>query len=221
MRPTPRWRLLVRTAVAATATSSAYRCTPAIALAFGGRDSHSSPGTTNGRFLHSTTVTTTARRPRSSLFESVRNGYYRNTNRDEVPLEKLLEKAANVLRNWNRNASAGGILPSSSSSSSSGTALDGLLSERGLFFPSSYSASRKHATDGDGIHPNTTERGFSNWIIPGKLMVGQYPGRVPEKSTPTQNEVEEHLETVLNAAVEGAGEHISSSSSSSTALCFV
>ena len=32
----------------------------------------------------------------TSLFESMRTGYYRKTNSDEISLEKLLEKAASV-----------------------------------------------------------------------------------------------------------------------------
>ena len=37
---------------------------------------------------------------RTSLFESMRNGYYRNTNSDEIGLDNLLEKAASVRSKW-------------------------------------------------------------------------------------------------------------------------
>ena len=122
---------------------------------------------------------------RSSLFESMRNGYYKNTNSDEISLDKLLEKAASVL------------------STSPPNALENLNDSKKLFFSSSYDAS-------DSKHDeNMTTRGFSNWIVPGKIMVGQYPGRVPETNTPTQDEVDEHLRRVLfHTANDNAPKHI-------------
>ena len=110
---------------------------------------------------------------RSSLFESMRNGYYKNTNSDEISLDKLLEKATSVL------------------STSPPNALEKLNDSDRLFFSSSYDAS------GSKHDEKMTTRGFSNWIVPGKIMVGQYPGRVPETNTPTQQEVDDHLRKVL------------------------
>jgi len=109
----------------------------------------------------------------TSLFESMRTGYYRNTNSDEISLEKLLEKAASV------QSKVGPI------------ALDELNHGSRLFFPSSYDASCSKNNE------EMTTRGFSNWIVPGNIMVGQYPGRVPETNTPTEEEVREHLKNVL------------------------
>ncbi len=110
---------------------------------------------------------------RSSLFESMRNGYYKNTNNDEISLGKLLEKATSVL------------------STSPTNDLENLNDSDRLFFSSCYDAS------GSKHDENMTTRGFSNWILPGKIMVGQYPGRVPETNTPKQHEVDEHLRRVL------------------------
>ena len=55
--------------------------------------------------------------------------------------------------------------------------------ERLLFFDSSYIS-------------NDHERGFCNWIIPGRLMVGQYPGQTPEVHGPTEEEVTRHMERI-------------------------
>jgi hypothetical protein len=59
-----------------------------------------------------------------------------------------------------------------------------------LFFSSAY-----EKNDGSGT------RGFCNWIIPDKVMLGQYPGRNPEETTPTSEDVENHLGTLINAGV--------------------
>ena len=40
-------------------------------------------------------------------------------------------------------------------------------------------------------------RGFCNWIVPGLLMVGQYPGQNPESSGPTASEAREHIRSVV------------------------
>ena len=113
-------------------------------------------------------------RGNTSLFESMRTGYYRNTNSDEISLEKLLEKAASVLSTTPPNA------------------LENLNDRERLFFSSSYDASGSKDDEN-----NMTTRGFSNWIVPGKIMVGQYPGRVPETNTPTEEEKRQHLRNVL------------------------
>jgi len=58
-----------------------------------------------------------------------------------------------------------------------------------LFFPSAY------------IKPTPQDpsnmRGFCNWIIPKRVMVGQYPGQVPEIPGPSEVEVHNHLTAVL------------------------
>merc|ERR1711982_174406 len=46
----------------------------------------------------------------------------------------------------------------------------------------------------------SVERGFCNWLIPGTLMVGQYPGKTPETNGPSQKECEMHLRTMVNHA---------------------
>lgn len=40
-------------------------------------------------------------------------------------------------------------------------------------------------------------RGFCNWILPGKIMVGQYPGLAPEVPGPSEPEVRNHLKSLL------------------------
>jgi len=152
---------------------------------------------------------------RTSLFESVRNGYYRNTNSDEIPLDKLLEKASGIVR----DATVSNVNDNSQPPFS----LEKLLLSDALFFSSSYSTgpsqSRTTKPQTSTFHPHTTERGFSNWILPGKIMVGQYPGRVPEKNTPTQTEVDAHLKRVLDASV--AANSNSNSNTKTAKVCFV
>eukprot|EP00535_Pseudo-nitzschia_heimii_P009983 CAMPEP_0197178514 /NCGR_PEP_ID=MMETSP1423-20130617/3772_1 /TAXON_ID=476441 /ORGANISM="Pseudo-nitzschia heimii, Strain UNC1101" /LENGTH=394 /DNA_ID=CAMNT_0042628273 /DNA_START=121 /DNA_END=1305 /DNA_ORIENTATION=- len=136
-------------------------------------------------------------RGKSSLFESMRTGYYRKTNSDEISMDKLLEKAASVR---SRN-------PSES--------VESLASDSGrLFFPSSYDASRDEER-------TMTTRGFSNWIVPGTIMVGQYPGRVPETGTPTEDEVEAHLRRVLFGAAAPTADAAATTRSAAREVCFV
>jgi alanine transaminase len=64
-----------------------------------------------------------------------------------------------------------------------------LASADELFFPSAYS----YTTTQDPCNL----RGFCNWILPGRIMVGQYPGQVPEVPGPSESEVQNHLSAVL------------------------
>lgn len=94
-----------------------------------------------------------------------------------LDLRQLLSKASRVR--------AQGLFPNS------------LPPAEDLFFPSCYYAcASQKTTDKSSFY----WRGFSNWIIPGRIMVGQYPGQVPEMSGPTSEEVETHLTAVLEAA---------------------
>ena len=56
-----------------------------------------------------------------------------------------------------------------------------------LAYPSAY------LKEDDGSHM----RGFCNWIVPGLLMVGQYPGQNPEANGPTADEAREHIRSVV------------------------
>jgi Cyclin-dependent kinase inhibitor 3 (CDKN3) len=68
-----------------------------------------------------------------------------------------------------------------------------------LFFPSAYAV---NIDGGRGVTPATRThmRGFCNWIIPGRIMVGQYPGENPEASGPTADDVQSHLTTTIRDA---------------------
>jgi hypothetical protein len=73
-----------------------------------------------------------------------------------------------------------------------------------LFFPStfvvpSFEKHRSDENDDDGDKLKYL-RGFCNWIIPGMIMVGQYPGQNPEIDGPSAMEVRSHLSTLLNDA---------------------
>lgn len=58
-----------------------------------------------------------------------------------------------------------------------------------LYFDSSYPTS-----------PTNAQRGFCNWLLPKRLMVGQYPGQVPEKGEPSPENVREHLQRMSQLA---------------------
>ncbi|CAB9508199.1 Dual specificity phosphatase, catalytic domain [Seminavis robusta] len=62
-------------------------------------------------------------------------------------------------------------------------------SSEDLFFDSSF------------VKPNGTQRGFCNWLLPGRLMVGQYPGQNPLHDGPTAQAVTQHVQRISNAHV--------------------
>ena len=44
------------------------------------------------------------------------------------------------------------------------------------------------------------ERGFCNWLICNKIMIGQYPGQTPELSGPTLDYVQKHIHSLIYEA---------------------
>lgn len=45
-------------------------------------------------------------------------------------------------------------------------------------------------------------RGWSNWIIPGRLMLGQYPSTQPSPPGPTIDEALDHLALLINSQID-------------------
>ena len=154
-----------------------------------------------------------------SLFSSVKTGYYETTlHNDEIPLSTLLEKAAAVRTKWSQqqHSSSEEITTTTTSSLAQLVDLTSSLHNNNnnarnknalhslLSFESSYeytTANRSNDdkdndTDGETTPPSR-RRGYANWLIPGKILVGQYPGGVPEVSTPTREETRDHLRKVL------------------------
>jgi len=43
-------------------------------------------------------------------------------------------------------------------------------------------------------------RGYSNWLVPDRIMVGQYPGQTPEKWGPTVDQAEEYTQSLVRDA---------------------
>jgi hypothetical protein len=43
-------------------------------------------------------------------------------------------------------------------------------------------------------------RGFCNWLIPGRVMIGQYPGITPEKYSVSKEESEDHIDKMVKDA---------------------
>ncbi|CAB9515321.1 expressed unknown protein [Seminavis robusta] len=58
-----------------------------------------------------------------------------------------------------------------------------------LFYPSSF------ALDG-----GQQRRGYCNWVIPGRLMIGQYPAQTPAEGGPTYEEVRQHVQLLVEDA---------------------
>ena len=78
------------------------------------------------------------------------------------------------------------------------------LTDHDLFVPSKYWQSQEHNNNNDGngntattntIH-SINERGFCNWLVPGKIMIGQYPGQNPLHDGPSKHEVQRHLQSL-------------------------
>jgi len=66
----------------------------------------------------------------------------------------------------------------------------GLPSVDELYYPSAYKKSGNESC----------LRGFCNWIIPGKVMLGQYPGQCPELSGPGEEDIALHIESLVKDA---------------------
>jgi len=54
-----------------------------------------------------------------------------------------------------------------------------------LSYPSSY------------MKPDGTQRGFSNWLIPHRIMIGQYPGQTPEEGGPSLRSAKRHIRSLV------------------------
>lgn len=55
----------------------------------------------------------------------------------------------------------------------------------------------------EGKHLNkksSVKRGFCNWLIPQKIMIGQYPGMTPEMNGPSANECQIHIQNMIQKA---------------------
>lgn len=48
-----------------------------------------------------------------------------------------------------------------------------------------------------------TPRGWANWLLPGRLMAGQYPSVQPEVPGPTVDEANQHLARLIAAGIDG------------------
>lgn len=46
----------------------------------------------------------------------------------------------------------------------------------------------------------TVKRGFCNWLIPQRIMIGQYPGMTPESNGPTSKESQMHVANMVQDA---------------------
>ena len=62
-----------------------------------------------------------------------------------------------------------------------------------LHYPSSYEKP-------DGTRGQKQRRGFCNWIVPHRVMIGQYPGQNPEVTGPSKDDVQTHIQSILQQA---------------------
>ena len=67
-----------------------------------------------------------------------------------------------------------------------------LPSEKELFYDSAF---QQRNSKGD-----TTLRGFSNWLIPNKVMIGQYPAQTPEANGASHAEAKRHIYSLIHKA---------------------
>ncbi|KAL3805144.1 hypothetical protein HJC23_003372 [Cyclotella cryptica] len=49
-------------------------------------------------------------------------------------------------------------------------------------------------------HTHSVMRGFCNWLLPKRIMIGQYPGMTPESNGPSLDECHRHIETMVRDA---------------------
>lgn len=79
---------------------------------------------------------------------------------------------------------------------------EGVPSRDKLFFASSFEqVNTKNTTTATDTHETTSQRrGFCNWLIPGHLMIGQYPGQNPLWDGPSAAAVESHLQRMTRDA---------------------
>ena len=97
----------------------------------------------------------------------------------QVSRARLIQQASRVRKKLKLNLDLNmGTLTSDSSSSNTPTKED-------LFFPSSYKQ-------------EYGPRGFCNWLIVDRIMIGQYPGQTPERHGPKKDEVLAHLDKIVN-----------------------
>eukprot|EP00985_Skeletonema_marinoi_P031581 scaffold37731_cov140-Skeletonema_marinoi.AAC.2 len=47
---------------------------------------------------------------------------------------------------------------------------------------------------------SSVKRGFCNWLIPQRIMIGQYPGMTPEANGPTSKESQMHIQNMVQDA---------------------
>ena len=108
---------------------------------------------------------------------------------------ELLERAAQVRKTFSGKYA---VMPPSANDA------DGYNE---FFYPSSYIKQDRNEKlkfgnrlDDEDDGDSNNRRGFCNWLIPNKLMIGQYPGQTPEKDGPIDTEVQQHLDRMVNDA---------------------
>ena len=54
--------------------------------------------------------------------------------------------------------------------------------------------------NGNNNKKTSVQRGYCNWLLPNKLMIGSYPGMTPEINGPTQQESRRHIQNMVQNA---------------------
>ena len=66
-----------------------------------------------------------------------------------------------------------------------------------LYHPSNYVKTCARFSPEGSSSGDQHLRGFCNWLVPGSLMVGQYPSLTPETDGPSQKEVQDHIRSIV------------------------
>eukprot|EP00956_Cyclotella_meneghiniana_P038864 scaffold161261_cov64-Cyclotella_meneghiniana.AAC.3 len=87
-------------------------------------------------------------------------------------------------------------------SSNNNESLPSFLSDTAqLAYPSSsYMMKPDARVQASSKFAKTVKRGYCNWLLPHRIMIGQYPGMTPESNGPTQNECMDHIENMVRDA---------------------
>ena len=107
---------------------------------------------------------------------------------------ELLERAAEVRKTFSGKYA---VMPPSANDA------DGYNE---FFYPSSYIKQDRNEKlklsdrlDDEDADSNNRLRGFCNWLIPNRIMIGQYPGQTPEKDGPIDEEIENKIKDFFKA----------------------
>jgi len=130
----------------------------------------------------------------------------------------LLQQAANVRRTLvpvPATTNSGSNSNEALNTSEAEQILSQYSSSKSLFYPTFYSYSQDRY-----IKKAMKQRGFSNWLVPNRIMVGQYPGQTPETHGPSLSSVTDHIESLIVPPTKLASQQETNNSSKNPVCLF-